>query len=198
MRELEIVDGIDPRSLIEPNEVYVPWAEVGLLAQTVGLKLWNWIEAYGPIDTIVAIKHGATNAAALLERNIPHGKLTYAKLRRPKTQPSGLSIADAPPPVIEYFPDDTDLTGKVVGLVDEVWESGSSGWVAGERILLARPKTLVKAVLHLKRACVVEKYGMPDIYGEEIDPRYRLYPWELWERVMLARIKRMKESVTVA
>ncbi len=198
MKELEIVNGIDPRTLIKPDEVYVPWAEVGLVAQEAGLKLASWIEAHGPIDTIVAVKHGGTEGAGLIERVIPHGKLTYAKLRRVKTQASGQSVADAPPPEVEYFPDDADLTGKTVCLFDEVHESGSSGWAAGQRILAAGPKELVKVVLHYKPQCALEKYGAPDIIGAEIDPRYRLYPWELWERVMNVRIARMKSLATVA
>ncbi len=195
MKELEIVDGIDPRSLLEPNEVYVPWAEVGFLAQEVAIPLSQQIEKFGPFDTMVAIKHGATNMAALLERVLPHTRVRYAKLKR---RESGLTVADSPPPEIEYFPANEDLEDQNVALYDEVWESGKSAVRAEHRILEANPRRLTIVTLHFKPACSIFPGRKPDIFGAEIDPRYRCYPWELWERVMQARIKRLKEAAAVA
>lgn len=195
MDELQVVDGIDPRSLIEPNEVYVPWAEVGLLAQEVAIPLSQQIEKFGPFDTMVAIKHGATNMAALLERVLPHTRVRYAKLRRKE---SGLTVVNSPPPEIEYFPADEDLRDQNIALYDEVWESGKSAIRAEHRILEANPRHLTIVTLHFKRECNIYPQRQPDVFGEEIDSRYRLYAWELWERVMQARIKKMQSAAVVA
>ncbi|MBI4090275.1 MAG: phosphoribosyltransferase [Candidatus Kerfeldbacteria bacterium] len=194
MHELEVVDGIDPRSLIEPNEVYVPWAEVGLLAQEVGLKLASHIDKFGPFDTIVAIKHGATCMAALLERTVPHGMLRYAKLRRRET---GLTVVESPAPSIDYFPEEKFLRDKNVAIFDEVYETGKSSTRARHTAEESEPRSVTVVTLHYKPECNIFPFCKPDIYGAEIDPRYRCYPWELWERVMQARINKMQVAIAV-
>ncbi|MBI4426754.1 MAG: phosphoribosyltransferase [Candidatus Kerfeldbacteria bacterium] len=195
MNELQVVDGIDPRSLIEPNEVYVSWSEVGLLAQEVVLQLVPRIEKLGPFDTIVAIKHGATHFVSLVERVLDHNKVAYARLRREET---GLSERDSPSPKIVYFPSDEDLRDKNVGLFDEVWETGKSNVRAQHRIMDASPRSLTTITLHFKSECNIFPERKPDIFAAEIDPRYRLYPWELWERVMQARVRKMQAVAVVA
>jgi len=194
MLELKPVDGIDPRSLLQPDEVYVPWVEAGLLTQEVGLQLDINIQKFGPFDTMVAIKHGGTYGASLLERTVPHGMLRYAKLKREET---GLTVVDAPPPAIEYFPEDALLRNKRVLLFDEVWESGKSAIRAEHRIMESDPRSLVIVTLHFKPECNIFPLRKPDIFGAEIDKRFRCYAWELWERVMNARIA-LRRGSTVA
>ena len=194
MDEFAIVDGIDPRSLIEPDEVYVPWAEAAHLAHEVVLKLMPIVEKFGPFDTIVAIKHGGTSSASLIERVIPHGVVRYARLKRAETK---LTERDSPSPTIVYFPDEADIADKRVLGWDEVWESGKSGIRVIQELERLGARSIEFATLHFKPEC--NHFGRtPTVYGAEIDRKYRCYPWELWERMAKARLDRAKVLLTKA
>lgn len=195
MKELDIIDGIDPRTLIEEGEVYVPWAEFGVVSQEVGLKLARWIKDHGPIDIILYIKHGAGHMVANLERTVPRARVRSTKMHRQET---GLTLVDNPPPVIDYFPEDEDFSGKTAAIFDEVFESGKSMRVAVDRVKAAGAARIITVVLDWKPACGIYPDFTPDIWGRQIDPAFRCYPWELWERVMAARIKQQEQAAAVA
>lgn len=191
LHEFDVVDGIDPQNLIEPDEVYVPWAEAGHLAHLVVLQLMPIVAKFGPFDTILAIKHGGTSSASLIERVVPHGVVTYARLKRVESK---LSVRDSPPPRIIYFPGSEFITDQSILVWDEVWESGKSGVRVHQEIETMNPRSVHFASLHFKPACNIYE-RKPDVFGQEIDARYRCYPWELWERMMKALIDRAQAQL---
>ncbi len=192
---MDTVHGLEVRELIRDDEVLVSWEEFVELAIALALQLSVYTTKYGPFDYIVAIKHGATTLSALLERVLEHERIGYARFKRLE---EGLTLADSPPPKIVSFPSTEDFRDQRVLVLDEVWESGKTMIRAIHQIEESEPRLVVMAVLHFKADCNIFPQQKPDCCGRVIDRRYRLYPWELFERIVRTLQKRIPEPQAAA
>ena len=75
------------------------------------------------------------------------------------------------------YPLDIDLTGKKVLIVDDITDTGDSMIVSADFIKTLNPSEIKTAtVFHIKTS----KF-MPDYYGEEIDWKWVVFPWNYVE-----------------
>lgn len=178
--QLQDMEATDVQAFIRDDEIPVSWEEFDLLARKLAFKILQGGVAY---DVILIIKHGATTLGALIERVLDHHSAEYARFKREET---GLTVAESPPPRIVFFPSPESLKDKKVIILDEVWESGKTSIRARQEVDASDPKLVHIAVLHFKRGCNIYTATGPTYFAEEIDARYRLYPWELFERIVKA------------
>ena len=75
------------------------------------------------------------------------------------------------------YPLDIDLTGKKVLVVDDITDTGESMIVSTNFIKSLNPKEIrTAAALHIKTSKL-----KPDYYGEEIDWKWVIFPWNYIE-----------------
>ncbi|WP_342397141.1 phosphoribosyltransferase family protein [Candidatus Chlorohelix sp.] len=80
-------------------------------------------------------------------------------------------------PIFLQFPEDSQVYGHKVLVVDDVWDTGQTVMVVRERLLRAGAKVDV-AVLHFKPSnSQFPPTEKPDFYAEETDA-WIVYPWD--------------------
>jgi hypoxanthine phosphoribosyltransferase len=80
-------------------------------------------------------------------------------------------------PIFLQFPEDTQVHGRKVLVVDDVWDTGNTVMAVRERLIRAGANTSV-AVLHFKpKNSQFPPSEKPDYWAEETDA-WIVYPWD--------------------
>lgn len=80
-------------------------------------------------------------------------------------------------PIFLQFPQDTQVYGHKILVVDDVWDTGNTVMAVKKRLLMAGAKPEV-AVLHYKpKNSHFPPTEMPDYFAEETDA-WIVYPWD--------------------
>ena len=140
------------------------WAEVEADIEALSRQV---LADYRP-DVVVAVAEGGWIPARLFENFLPNAK--YLSIGCTNYDDNERMLVA---PVLYQTPDEKDLVGKTVLLIDEVCESGTTLRAVSECLRKMRPKDLRSAVLHRKIAASFK----PDFFAHEVSDIWVIYPW---------------------
>lgn len=151
----------------DKNRVYLSWIDVDKLISAMTPRL----VAYD-CDVLIAITRGGIVPGAIIAERLAIQQVLVASVDFYEDKEHNLDW-----PVFMQFPADSFLRGKLVLIVDDIWDRGKQVVNVTERVKQAGGRPL-SAVLHYKphRSHFPDK--SPDFYGAETTD-WIIYPWEV-------------------
>ena len=147
------------------DKTYVTWIDVERL---VGVLLHKLPTDY---DNMLVITRGGMAPACLLSERMNLRNILCAAVKLYE----GSSRAPGGP-VFLQFPDDEQVRGRKILVVDDVWDSGTTVVAVRDRLRRAAGAVDV-CVLHFKPRRSLFPGDGPDYYGAEADG-WIVYPWD--------------------
>lgn len=149
------------------KKIYLSWSDVDKLIS----RLVPRIEAYD-CDLVIAITRGGIIPAAIIAERSAIQQVLVASVDFYEDEEH-----DVDWPVFMQFPADSFLRGKLVLVVDDIWDRGKQTVHVMERVKQAGGRSL-SVVLHYKphRSHYPDK--SPDLYASETSD-WIIYPWEV-------------------
>jgi hypoxanthine phosphoribosyltransferase len=147
------------------EKTYVTWRDV---EQLVGTLLHKLPTDY---DNLLVITRGGLAPACVLSERMNLRNILCAAVRLydgPARAPEG--------PVFLQFPDDDQVRGRRILVVDDVWDSGTTVTAVRDRLRRAGAAVDV-CVLHFKPARNLFPGDGPDYYAAEASG-WIVYPWD--------------------
>mmetsp|Transcript_18544 Transcript_18544/g.38923 ORF Transcript_18544/g.38923 Transcript_18544/m.38923 type:complete len:219 (-) Transcript_18544:170-826(-) len=154
----------------EKSALLCTWSHIEDMVRRLGDEMEG-----SDFDAVVAITRGGLIPATLLcERKGWRNLLSATAVFY---SDSGVKIFGMTEPRFLHFPEASQLDGKRVLVVDDVWDSGKTGVAVRERCRRAGAAVVKLAVLHFKPSRNVFANDGPDFYADKTD-RWIMYPWE--------------------
>jgi hypoxanthine phosphoribosyltransferase len=122
-------------------------------------------------DNIMVITRGGMVPACLISEKTGIRNILCAAVMFYNHQEQTL-----PEPIFLQFPEDSQIFGKRILVIDDVWDSGSTIMAVKERLLRAGGNIDV-CVLNYKPSKNKFAGKKPDFYAEETDA-WIVYPWD--------------------
>jgi hypoxanthine phosphoribosyltransferase len=147
------------------GRTYLAWADVDRLAK----KLTNQLASVR-FDHLVAVTRGGLVPACIISEQLDLRDIMVAAVKFYMGPGDTLSR-----PIFMQFPADSQLFGRQILIVDDVWDSGTTVMAVRNRVLAAGGHPTV-AVLHYKPSGSKFK-EKPDYFAEAVDG-WIVYPWD--------------------
>ena len=147
------------------DKTFVTWSDIERLVATLLPKL------PADYDNLLVITRGGMAPACLLSERMNLRNILCAVIQLYE----GSSRAPGGP-VFLQFPDDDQVRGRRILVVDDVWDSGTTVMAVRDRLRRAGAIADV-CVLHFKPARNQFPGDGPDYYGAEVDG-WIVYPWD--------------------
>lgn len=147
------------------DTTYVSWVDVERLVSLLLDKLPT------DYDNLLVITRGGMAPACLISERTNLRDILCAAVRLYE----GASRAPEGP-VFMQFPDDEQVRGRKILVVDDVWDSGTTVVAVRDRLRRAGA-TVHVCVLHFKPGHNKFPGEGPDYYGAEVDG-WIVYPWD--------------------
>ena len=144
---------------------YIGWSDV---ERMVGRLLQALPRGY---DNILVITRGGMVPACLISERSGIRNILCAAVVLYEGEARAL-----PEPVLVQFPEDRQVEGRRILVVDDVWDSGSTVVAVRDRLRKAGAMVDV-CVLHFKPRHNKFPGDAPDFYAEETDA-WIVYPWD--------------------
>jgi hypoxanthine phosphoribosyltransferase len=148
-----------------PERLHVTWQDVERL---VGRLLQALPRDY---DNILVVTRGGMVPACLISERANIRNILCAAIVLYDGEER-----TAPAPVFVQFPEDRQVEGRRILVVDDVWDSGSTVVAVRDRLRKAGARVQV-CVLHYKPRHSRFPGDGPDFYAEETDA-WVVYPWD--------------------
>jgi hypoxanthine phosphoribosyltransferase len=150
----------------EVKKIYLSWVDVDKLITSIVPRLFA-----SNFDLVIAITRGGIVPAAIMSERLGIQQVLVASVAFYEDEEHDLDW-----PVFMQFPDDSLLRGKLVLIVDDIWDRGKQVVSVSERVKYAGG-TSQSAVLHYKAHRSQFPDKSPDFYGAQTED-WIIYPWD--------------------
>lgn len=148
------------------RKLYLRWSDIDQLVDNICEQLSDT-----PFDYILVLSRGGLVPGGLISSRLDFKRVLVASIES-RDEKMGQRKRFR----IYSFPDERVLEGKIILIVDDVWDTGKTTHLIAKKVRRAGGRPLI-AVLHYKPKKSIYPRSRPDFYAS-IRHVHIVYPWE--------------------